>query len=94
MEVNNYKYQKPNEKYEKSTRVFLKVIKTPHWLDTPSNICKKLPVGALTWTTSACVIDKNKLLKSSIIIENNQFTMNFDPTCFEVLHTSVQKLKK
>jgi len=95
--VNTYKYQKPS-RVRKSDMIFLKVIKTPYWISSPLHICEDLPVGALTWTDKTYLKENNGLYALyddvSIVIENNQFCINFDPSCFEVLHTSTQKLNK
>lgn len=97
--VNTYKYQQSNGTTKKSDIVFLRIIKTPYWVNAPSAICKDLPIGALTWTDKYYLkYDENGLYTidpgHSIVIENNQFCINFDPSCFEVLHTSTQKIKK
>lgn len=96
--VNTYKYQKSHGLVEKSDIVFLRVIKTPYWSNAPSQICEDLPVDALTWTDKCYLkYDENGLYTmsdTSIVIENNQFCINFDPSCFEVLHTSTQKLNR
>jgi len=97
--VNTYKYQQSNGSIKKSDIVFLRVIKTPYWVNAPSAICEDLPIGALTWTDKDYLkYDENGLYTidpgCSIVIENNQFGINFEPSCFEVLHTSTQKIKK
>ena len=97
--VNTYKYQQSNGTIRNLNIVFLRVIKTPYWHLEPSQICEDLPVDALTWTFKEYLtIDENGLCvinpECSIIIENNQYGFNYDPSCFEVLHTSVQKIKK
>ena len=97
--VNAYKYEQSNGSTKKSDIVFLRVIKTPYWIGVPLQICKDLPVGALTWTDKDYLkYDENGLYTidpgCSLVIENNQFGINFEPSCFEVLHTSTQKLKK
>lgn len=97
-----YKYHEPkiNDKI-----VFLVVIKHAHWIDNPKRICPELPVGTLTWCYER-YLDKdakgiysfrNDLAEEEdrcIIIENNRYMMNFDPICFEIQHTSNQKIRK
>jgi hypothetical protein len=94
-----YKYQKFKHEDGEGIQIFLQVIKTPHWHEREYDKCFELPVGALTWTRSSNLKKcENGLyaldLENSIIIENNQFEMNFDPSCFEILYTSTQKIKK
>lgn len=85
--------------------LFLEVIKEAHWLNRPgeTRFCD-LPVGAMTWVKKTSfnheIIDGVTYLKSgakleyAITPENNRYCANFDPSCFRVLHTSTQKIKK
>lgn len=99
MKKEEYKYQQPSRSYKEDGIVFLIVTKTPHWFDRHSQICKELPIGALTWANLRN-FKKNAnglyrlSLTQAVIIENNQYSFNFDPSCFEVLHTSTQKLNR
>ena len=94
-----YKYQQPETKNERQFQIFLRVIKEPHWYEQPTRMIKGLPVGALTWTsrTRFEVINGIHVITpdtKALIIENNQFRSNFDPSCFEIIHTSKQKIKR
>jgi len=95
-----YKYQEPQSYYiSEGPQVFLQVIKQPHWFERASQVCDNLPVGVLTWTCARYLEkDENGFYilnpECSIIIENNQYGFNYDASCFEVLHTSVQKIRK
>ena len=88
--------------------VFLQVIKKPHWQDNPDKGIgydgdeyydrhtdgypseKKLDVGDVTWTTSKYY--QNNKLSENLIIEDNRYATNFDPSCFEVLMTTYKKV--
>lgn len=80
--------------------VFLLVIKPLRW-NTPHDKTydDRIPVGALTWVSkkSACIrSSKNKNSLSpdcSVHLENNRYAANYDPSCFELLITSKQKIR-
>jgi hypothetical protein len=79
--------------------VFAIVIKPAHWIGVADHICEYLPVGALTWFTETQINYDNKMpcfakKHSSVHPESNRYLMNFDPECFELLHTTKQKVKK
>lgn len=71
--------------------VQLEIIKTPYWdgdTEDTLGIPKELTIGSRTWTTLKEW--ENKL--GGIIIENNKYGVDFDPTCFKVVQ--VIELKK
>jgi len=88
--------------------VFLLIVKELHWyegskkkvVDTaPKSLKDYVPtVGDITWVSKISLIDittkEINLDVSSVHIERNKFAANIDPTCFEILHTSNQKLKR
>lgn len=81
--------------------VFLLVIKPLHWINSPGDTLygDSIPVGAVTWISkkSGAILNlKNeKSLRPdySVHPENNKYCANFDPSCFELLVTSKQKIK-
>lgn len=99
----SYKY---NPIPEKLNVVFLEVIKPLYWHNEPKhcNWCDTIPVGSITWMRdfTACykIVDGIPVLKTgsdilyAITPENNRYCANFDPSCFKILHTSKQKIKK
>jgi len=104
-----YKYYRPEECHFHAKNlnenggipeiVYLKVIKKLHWLNEPHRTCDYIPIGAITWSIPFYFNkSENGLYETKenkcIIIENNRYFVNFDPSCFEVLHTSIQKIKK
>lgn len=104
MKTINYKYNPPPKGRQV---VFGIIVKKPKWikyheeiLNTDETYENILPVGAITWIYSQhCYLDKNgcyKLRKTVKVLhfENNRHHINFDPECFEILHTSSQKIKK
>lgn len=96
MNPKKYKYRQiPKD----ANVVFAIVIKPAHWIGKAHNICKDLPVGAITWFTESQVDYDNKMpcftrKHSSVHPESNLYRINFDPECFELLHTTKQKVKK
>jgi hypothetical protein len=92
----DYKYR---DAYAEDDIVYAIVVKPPHWMNRPDDICRRLPVGAITWFGKSYVqYDKQGIPflpeESSVCPESNLYGMNFDPTCFELLHTSKQKVKR
>ena len=85
--------------------LFLEVIKPLHWLNKPyeTKYCD-IPVGAITWMRKndfnftlldgVPFLTSGENLRYSITPENNRHYANFDPSCFKVLHTSKQKIKR
>ena len=55
-------------------------------------------VGDITWVNKISITNKTTkeldLNVSSVHIERNRFNANIDPSCFEILHTSKQKIRK
>lgn len=55
-------------------------------------------VGDITWVNKVSITNKTTkeldLNVSSVHIERNRFGANIDPSCFEILHTSKQKIRK
>ena len=86
--------------------VFLLVVKPLLWnyfqsdFKEKDNIkCEHIPVGAITWVyKNAVSLDENGnpflQPKISIHCENNRHRSNFDPSCFEILLASKQKIKR
>jgi hypothetical protein len=99
----SYKY---NPIPEGTDVLFLEVIKPLHWHDNVENRvwCDDMPVGAITWLRKTYynyhIVDGLPVLKTgsdlifAITPENNRYCANFDPSCFKVLHTSKQKIKR
>lgn len=81
--------------------VFLLVIKPLHWINVPEQTEHNdfIPVGALTWVSKKSAAIRNSKNKDSLSpdysvhLENNRYYANFDPSCFELLLTSKQKIK-
>lgn len=85
--------------------IFLEVVKTPHWLNklNETRYCD-IPVGAITWIKNNDfnfkIIDgipfltSGENLRYAITPENNRHYVNFDPSCFKILHTSKQKIER
>lgn len=81
--------------------IFLLVIKPLHWTNDPEDdkYGDSIPVGAITWisksTFAACESKGLKTLVPGISVhpENNRYVSNFDPSCFEILITSKQKIR-
>lgn len=97
MDPKKYKYRQIPKDVDV---VFAIVIKPAHWIGRANQICEDLPVGAITWFTESqvdydnkmpCFTKKNHL---SVHPEFNRYLMNFDRECFELLHTTKQKVKK
>jgi hypothetical protein len=97
----SYKYRKiPSDKEV----VYAEVIAPAIWnnggnaiysASTPND---KLPVGAITWFGMGYIsTDSNGNMyldpDASVCPENNRYGWNFDPSCFELLHTSIKKIK-
>jgi hypothetical protein len=86
--------------------LFLEVVKPLHWHNNVKNRvwCDDVPVGAVTWCRirpwQYSIIDNVPVLKNgegfefAVTIENNRYCANFDPSCFKILHTSKQKIKR
>lgn len=86
--------------------VFLEVVKPLHWHNNVNNNlnCDNIPVGAITWCrirpSQYNIIDNVPVLKNgedfrfAVTPENNRYYCNYDPSCFKILHTSKQKIKK
>ena len=79
--------------------VFAVVVKQPHWIGQAEYICHRLPVGAITWFSESYVLtdDKgNQYLPEEISVcpEANRYGMNFEPSCFELLPTFIQKVRR
>lgn len=87
--------------------LFLEVIKPVHWHNRPEdhdNYYVKIPVGSITWTRKVSCIykivdnlpvlidDSNAIY--AITPENNRYCANYDPSCFRILHTSTQKIRR
>ena len=92
--MSKYKYQIPNEYRKDHPIVYLRVVSTPYWIYRPEQKVKELHVGALTWTTNLNYDQNGDPIMpedDSIIIENNQFGVNFDPSCFEIIPTNTKK---
>lgn len=87
--------------------IFLEVIKPLYWHnraeDNPE-LYGMIPVGSITWMKNAhClykVVDGLPVLlvgpqaTYGIIPEDNRYFCNFDPSCFKILHTSKQKIRR
>ena len=65
----------------------------------PKSLIDKIPsVGDITWIRKTSIT--NRITKeldlnvSSVHIEGNRFGANIHPSCFEILHTSKQKIRK
>ena len=96
MDPKKYKYRELSQGVDV---VFAIVIKPAHWIGRTNQICEDLPVGAITWFTESHVHYDNKMpcfarKNSSVHPESNRYLMNFDQECFELLHTTKQKVKK
>jgi hypothetical protein len=87
--------------------IFLEVIKPLRWVERPENTSYEdcMPVGAITWINRnkiKIVRDKNGLesiyhkenLHHTVHPENNRHCCNFSTSCFRILHTSIQKVRK
>jgi hypothetical protein len=81
--------------------LFLLVIKPLHWNGVPDDTkCSHcIPVGAITWVYAHNVAldkDGNRYLYpgDSVHCENNRYVSNFDASCFELLITSKQKIRR
>lgn len=87
--------------------LFLEVIKPLHWHNRPednSEYYDKMPVGSITWARKvSCIykmIDGLPVLivgpnaTYAITPENNRYCANYDPSCFRILHTSTQKIRR
>lgn len=95
MNAKDYKYVKPTT----DEIVFALVVKLPHWIDRPDDIYPDLPVGAITWIPKSRVsYDSNgfPFLKKgrAVLLESNRHFVNFEPSCFELLHITKQKIKR
>jgi hypothetical protein len=102
--IMSYKYRP----VPKDTDVlFLEVIKPLFWHNDDENNSKYydfIPVGSITWMLnrkcSYNMIDGLPVLitgsntLNAVTPENNRYYCNFDPSCFKILHTSKQKIKK
>ena len=96
----SYKYCRP---YSDKEVVYAEVIAPAIWYDGKSSVHgsiphKELVVGAITWFNKQYIstdIKGNMHLdpESSVCPENNRYGWNFDPSCFELLHTSIKKIK-
>jgi hypothetical protein len=102
--MNNYKYSTPPDDMD---IVYLLVVSELVWncegdfvKDTvPLSLKGKIPnVGDITWVSRHNLYDRDtkeiSLDVSSVHIERNRFGSNIDPSCFEILHTSKQKIRK
>lgn len=96
----SYKYRKipPNKDV-----VFAEVIKPAVWFGGNSiqyndKPYPDLPVGAITWINASSLKKYNGKfyipLNESVLIENNRYGWNFEPSCFELLHTTIKKVRK
>lgn len=93
-----YKYF-PIPENIKNDVVFLEVVKPLFWINRESKIYHDIPVGAITWVRKILYLCKNGELDlenkdNSICPENNRHCANYDPSCFKILHTSTQKIRK
>lgn len=65
----------------------------------PKILIDSIPtVGDITWVHKVSITNKTTkeldLNVSSVHIERNRFGANIHPSCFEILHTSKQKIRK
>jgi hypothetical protein len=80
--------------------VFIEVIKNPFWCDNKDRFFNDetnnpLNIGDITWIHKNYTCnDKTELIKTDVCIENNAYYFNFEPSCFKIIHTSVQKIKR
>ena len=87
--------------------MFLEVIKPLHWHNRPEDSPERyenISVGSITWikkgSCSYKMIDGLPVLTVSdeaicgVIPESNRYCANFDPSCFKILHTSTQKIRR
>lgn len=104
-----YKYAKIPEEFNNQI-VFLKVVKPLFWVDRKyDKKYDHIPVGAITWIHKKYAelnmkdgievsfnrfLDGESIFKYSVHPENNRYGCNYDPSCFEILHTSFQKIRK
>jgi len=100
LEKQEYKYKIPDNGDIIKGVIYLEVIKSPHWVHAPNQIINCIPIGAITWTTKSYIKEIDGITKfdlsnnQGVILEKNRYMANFDPSCFEILHTSIQKIKK
>ena len=92
-----YKYSKI--KIDVNDVVFLEVIKNPFWHNHEERLfnnenLEQLNVGDMTWVHRKYLKNEDELTEDAVCIENNRYYFNFDRSCFKILHTSKQKLKK
>lgn len=100
----NYKYNPIPKDLEDV--VFLEVVKPLHWHNNMQHLvnCDIIPVGAITWVSLKAwhydmidnipVLINNESMQYAITPENNRYYCNFDPSCFKILHTSKQRIRK
>lgn len=104
-----YKYAEIPEEFNNEI-VFLKVVKPLVWVDRKyDEKYDHIPVGSITWilkkhaelnmkdgieVLSDRFSDDGSIFKYSIHPENNRYGCNYDPSCFELLHTSFQKIRR
>lgn len=103
-----YKYAKIPENLDNKI-IFLQVVKPLTWVDRKyEEKYDHIPVGAITWVykdhTSYKIVNGAQILdigadidgifKHAVHPENNRYGCNYDPSCFEILHTSFQKIRK
>jgi hypothetical protein len=83
--------------------IFLEVVKPIFWDgkhdERPAKQCTHIPVGSITWVRAGGYkfsLDGTKFTDDcgSIHIEGNRYGINMDPSCFEILQTFNQKLKR
>lgn len=87
--------------------IFLEVIKPLYWHDGSeynTQFYYLIPIGSITWMKNAHflykVVDGLPILLVGpeatypITPENNRYHCNFDPSCFRILHTSTQKIRR
>lgn len=91
----SYKYRKPPS-HKKV--VYAEVIAPAMWMDRNDDPNSELPVGAITWFSIDYIStddDGNLYLNPEISVcpERNRHGWNFDPACFELLHTTVKKIR-
>jgi hypothetical protein len=91
-----YKYLKPPEGMKV---IFAEVVKPANWIGSRNkDFVEALPVGAITWINARLVEydeDGIPFLEEgvSVHIEDNRYMVNFDPSSFQLLLTSNQKVK-
>lgn len=84
----SYKYDDPGN----SDVVWLRVVKTLHWVQRPSQKRPCIPVGAITWVNRTnwvtCSTEDNRGCHP----ENNRHCCNFAASCFEVYSKDIEEL--